>query len=385
MGRGYPDIPRTPAVSAITDECHPAVERLWDSVVGQRPSVDALRSAARSPVHAYMLVGPEGSGKMAAAEAFSADLLVRASQVAVAEGRPGAGIDPESVAEMVVGHRHPAVRFVEREGASLSAAQAREVVNAAALAPSVGDLQIFVLVDLHLVSDAAPILLKSIEEPSSHSVFVVLANDVPAELATIASRCVRVDLSSVPVAAVLDALVAEGISPEQASVAARASGGSLRRARLLASDPRLVERRSAWRDAPASLDGTGSGVCSLVDQLMQDLDDVLVPLGEVHEREMADFDQRSEEFGGLGKGERNRLEARHKREARRLRTEEIRSGLAAMLDGYRDRLDDDNGATFIAAAGLVQKLTESLTFNPNETLALRGLFTQLDSLQNPGG
>jgi DNA polymerase-3 subunit delta' len=118
---------------------------------------------------------------------------------------------------------------------------------------------------------------------------------------------------------------------------------------------------------------------------MQDLDDVLVPLGEVHEREMADFDQRSEEFGGLGKGERNRLEARHKREARRLRTEEIRSGLAAMLDGYRDRLDDDNGATFIAAAGLVQKLTESLTFNPNETLALRGLFTQLDSLQNPGG
>jgi DNA polymerase-3 subunit delta' len=105
----------------------------------------------------------------------------------------------------------------------------------------VGDLQIFVLVDLHLVSDAAPILLKSIEEPSSHSVFVVLANDVPAELATIASRCVRVDLSSVPVAAVLDALVAEGISPEQASVAARASGGSVGRPGGMPR-PRSMER-----------------------------------------------------------------------------------------------------------------------------------------------
>lgn len=387
-------------MSAVT-ECHPAVSRLWEAVIGQPDAVAGLRSAAAAPVHAYLLVGPDGSGKMAAAEAFAADLLVRA-QPQGAVGRGGVEADPETVAEMVAGHRHPAVRFVERDGASLSAAQAREVVSAAALAPAVGDLQIFVLTEFHLVSDIAPILLKSIEEPTSQSIFVVLANDVPTELTTIASRCVRFDLHSVPTAVVVDALVAEGVDVEQARIAAGAGGGSLKRARLLASDPRLVERREAWRDAPGDLDGTGSAVCALVDRLMEDLDDVLVPLNEIHEAEIAEFDRRSEELGGLPKGDRNRLEARHKREARRLRTDEIRSGLAALLEGYRNRVSpregdaeegagyegdradaglDPDGVRFSAAADLVQQLTESLTFNPNETLALRALFTRLDQIQ----
>jgi len=48
---------------------------LWDDVIGQAVAVDALQRAARSPVHAYLLLGPPGSGKRALARAFAAAVL----------------------------------------------------------------------------------------------------------------------------------------------------------------------------------------------------------------------------------------------------------------------------------------------------------------------
>ena len=55
------------------------LDDLWEEVIGQPELVDALRAAAESPVHAYLLVGPEGSGRRAAAAAFAAELLVRSA------------------------------------------------------------------------------------------------------------------------------------------------------------------------------------------------------------------------------------------------------------------------------------------------------------------
>ena len=94
-----------------------------------------------------------------------------------------------------------------------------------------------VLVDFHLVREAAPILLKSIEEPAAGTVFIVLAEEVTPELVTIASRCLVVEFSAVPRAAIVDRLVGEGVEPAVAETAADGSGGSLDRARLLAHDP----------------------------------------------------------------------------------------------------------------------------------------------------
>ncbi len=358
-----------------------AVDALWDKVIGQSEAVHALRSAASSPVHAYLIAGPQGSGKMAAAEAFAAELLIRS--LTDGSGEPTRSMQdptPEQAAEMVAGHRHPCVVHVERDGASLSAAQARQVVARAGMAPTTGSLQVFILNEFHLVSDAAPILLKSIEEPASQTVFIVLADDVPDDLVTIASRCVRVDLSAVPAAAVSAALAAEGVATDRADLAAGASGGSMSRARLLASDDGIVERQAAWEHSVEELDGTGATVCALVDELLAGINSLLEPLAAVHEREVSAFEEQSELLGGLPKGDRNRMDARHKREARRVRTDELRSGLASLMAGYRSRTPDDEGRRFVEAAGLVQQVTESLTFNPNESLALRALFTKLDGL-----
>jgi len=348
-------------------------EDLWSDVVGQPELVGALRSAVDSAVHAYLLVGPDGSGKRAAAMAFAGELLSR-------------GLDDEGTARavrLVAAGAHPCIDVVERDGAAINVEQARDVVRRAALSPPEGDLQVFVLDEFHLVREAAPILLKSIEEPPASTVFIVLAEDVPDELATIASRCVRLRTSAVPSAALQERLVAEGAAPEVAALAATSSGGSLRRARLLVGDPELVARRDLWRAAPTRLDGSGSRACAVADELMAGTDAVLAPLAERHEAELEAFDEVAERTGVARKGERTRLEARQKREARRVRVDELRSGMATLVEAYRDQVvDGRDGAVerFSGAAEAVQQVGDALQFNPNEALQLRALLLRLPLL-----
>lgn len=336
---------------------------LWRDVVGQPDAVARLVASVASPVHAYLLVGPEGAGKRAAARAFAGDLLA-------------AGLEPteaERARHLVALEAHPSLMVVERDGASIDADQAREVVRRAALAPPEGELQVIVLVDFHLVREAAPILLKSIEEPPDTTVFVVLAEEVPPELATIESRCVRVDLSPVPEAVIRDRLVEEGVDEGAAAVAAAGAGGSLSRARLLAADPEAAARHDAWYRAPERLDGTGSTACVVADELLASIEGVLVPLSERQEAEAEELRARLEAVGGRT-GDLKRLEARHAREQRRVRTDELRAGLAALVGRYRDSLAEGGAAQdFVTAAEAVQGLCDGLPHHPRESLALQAL------------
>ena len=156
---------------------------LFAEVVGQEKTVAALLAAAARPVHAYLFVGPPGSGKAAAATSFAAALLCPASP-------PDGTCD---TCRRVLSGVHPDVIEVEREGAAISIDAARQVSRLAATSPVEGDRKVIILHDFHLVEDAGPALLKTIEEPPATTVFVILAEYVPPELVTIASRCVRVD------------------------------------------------------------------------------------------------------------------------------------------------------------------------------------------------
>src|SRR4029077_8176216 len=136
---------------------------------------------------------------------------------------------------------HPDLLIVEREAASISVKQAEDIVRAASLSPIEGDHKILVLDEFHLMTAAVPPnLLKPIEEPPAPTIFVVLADDVPPELVTIASRCVRIDCGPVPAALVEATLVAEGLDDWAARLAVAAAGGDLDRARFLANDSGLA-------------------------------------------------------------------------------------------------------------------------------------------------
>ena len=149
-----------------------------------RPS-RICEAASRSPVHAYLLVGPRGSGKRALADAFAAALLSAGSE----------GDDRDRHVRLALAEQHPDLVVIERVGASISADQAREVRDLASRSPIEGDRKVLILDEFHLVQETVgPILLKTIEEPPPGTIFIVLVDDVPPELVTIESRCVRIDL-----------------------------------------------------------------------------------------------------------------------------------------------------------------------------------------------
>ncbi|MFM7063095.1 MAG: hypothetical protein ACKO04_06350 [Actinomycetes bacterium] len=347
---------------------------LWSEVVGQAGPVAQLQAAVSTPVHAYLLAGPEGSGTREAARAFAADLLLTASGAT--------GDDADFLRTQVGAETHVALHVVEREGATISADQAREEVNLAATTPPAGGLRVILVVDAHLLGGVAPMLLKSIEEPPPSTVFVLTAEELPRDLATIESRCVRIDFAAVPAAVLADRLVAEGVDPAAAQVAAAAAGGSLDRARLLASDPHVAARRDAWYRAAEQLDGTGATAMTLVDELMGGIDEVLAPLAERQAAELAAFEAQVTATGAkVRKGDLKAMEARHAREQRRLRTDELRSGLATLVARYRDAVAAGGSTeSFVEVAGRVQSLCSGLSHNPREQLAVQALFVTLPRL-----
>jgi DNA polymerase-3 subunit delta' len=205
---------------------------------------------------------------------------------------------------------------------------------------------------------------------------------VTRELITIASRCARVDFHPISESDITDRLIAEGTDPRSASEAASAAGGDLSRARVLATDPHLSARRRAFAEIPRSLDGTGSTVMKLSDQLTSLLEDAVAPLSARHEAEVAELEARIAQMGERHSG-RKTLEDRHKREIRRYRSDDLRQGLAAMARTYRDAYV--NGAltrpdAMDQAVSHIHRSIAALELNPNETLLLQALLWSLPSL-----
>jgi DNA polymerase-3 subunit delta' len=350
----------------ITDDAAGTTDP-WSTVVGQERAVAQLRAAVSAPVHAYLLVGPRGSGKRALALAFAAALL--------SEGAPAD--EAERHRRLALAGLHPDVVITERTGPWITAEQAREIVDRASRAPIEGSRKVLVLDELHLVLRNAPILLKAIEEPAPGTIFLVLAEEVPPELVTIASRCVRIDLGPVPAEAIADRLELEGVPADAARTAAAAAAGDLGRARLLATDERLVLRRDAWAAVPTQLDGTGATVARLVDDLFAMIDDAAAPLRERQTVEEAELEERAKQMGERGAG-RKTLADRHKREQRRHRIDELRFGLAVLARHYRDELATSARPAPIAEAlAAVQATAEGLVRNPNEQLQFQALFVRL--------
>jgi DNA polymerase-3 subunit delta' len=343
----------------------------WRDVVGQAGAVRQLVAAAHAPVHAYLLVGPSGSGKRALARGFAAELL--------AAGASGA--ERERHVRLVLGEQHPDLRVVEPEGNTFRKGDAERLVRHATLAPVEGSRKVVVAAGCEAMEDeAAGYLLKTVEEPPVSTIFVLLATEVVPELVTIASRCVQVEVHAPPAEAVAGRLKAEGVDPARAAAAAAAAGGDLERARTLASDDRLALRHQAWRDVPRRLDGTGHRAAELVAELESMIGEALGPLQERQAAEAAALDEQIERFGLRGSGKRE-LDARHKREMRRFRTAELRFGLATLAAAYRDALVVQGaGPSLVEAIDRIDAAAIALIRYPNETLLLQALLAKLPTV-----
>lgn len=345
---------------------------VWDGVIGQDHAVAQLTAAAVNPVHAYLLVGPAGSGKRAAARAFAALLLSAGSE----------GEEAERHVRLALAEAHPDLHVIEPTTAQgrMDVETARTIVRQAVLSPAEGSRKVLVLEDFHLIDRFGAILLKYVEEPPASTFFVILAEDVPPELVTIASRAVRIHLGPIPLTAVTDRLIADGVDADRAASIAAAAAGDLDRARLLATDARFVVRSDALRAIPGRLDGTGARAAELAAEVKALIDDAQDVINARHAAEVAELQERIERYGQRGSGKKD-VEDRHKREVRRHRTAELRFALATFAGVYRDALPTAAQPDRIVA-GLHRLDGAALALErfPNETLLLQALLAHLPPL-----
>jgi DNA polymerase-3 subunit delta' len=240
------------------------------------------------------------------------------------------------------------------------------------------------------------VLLKTLEEPAGQSVFVLLADAVPAELATVASRCVRIELRPVPPAELRDWLIRTGMEGELAEELSEAAGGSIDRARLLADDAGFVDRRALWRSVPSRLDGTGAAAASLAQELLASAEEAVEPLRVRHRLEMEGLGSDAEQRGERAVPRRKEIEERQRREERRWRADELRAGFAVLAAAYRDRLVTlaTTGSATPAWSGrtaervrelsdaivVVERSAAELIRNPNESLLLEAMLVRLSAV-----
>jgi DNA polymerase-3 subunit delta' len=278
---------------------------------------------------------------------------------------------------------HPDAVTFAPEGAFLRMSDAEEIARVAVRSPQEGNRKVLVLADFHRVQRVGPALLKTIEEPPDTTVFVILADTVPPELVTIASRCVRIEMTPVPVANLVELLIGEGVEVGAARVAAQAAGGSLGRARLLVDDPGLARRRDAWAGVPERLDGTGAAACVVAGELLDLVEAAAEPLRRAQAEELAAQEERAAATGARGSG-RSQFEASQRRALRRQRTEELRFGLATLAARYRDELAQvgPEVSAQLVAVDAITAAAAALVRNPNETLLLQALLVGLPPVRS---
>ena len=206
----------------------------FNDVVGQDHVVRTLRNAiARNRIaHAYLFVGPRGTGKTSTARIF-------AKALNCTDG-PNADFDPKDPAVMSITDG-TSMDVIEIDGASNNSVdQIRELRDDVRYAPTQGKYKIYIIDEVHMLSPQAfNALLKTLEEPPEHVKFVFATTDVQKVLPTILSRCQRFDLKPIPSELIVGRLqtIADEetikVTPEALACIARMADGGMRDAQSI--------------------------------------------------------------------------------------------------------------------------------------------------------
>ena len=328
---------------------------VWSSLVGQDAAVAKLSEAAasaraivasrggsrasddaRSMSHAWLITGPPGSGRSVAARAFAAALQCTGEAV---------GCGQCAGCRTTMGRTNADVVFAATETSIINVETARSLVLQAQSSPSQGLWRVIVVEDADRLGESgANALLKAIEEPPEHTVWLRCAPSPEDMIATIRSRCRHLGLRIPTAAAVADLLVREGVAtPEVALEAARAAQSHIGLARALARDPQMRERRRAIITAPASVRSVGEAVMA-ADRLLETAKaQADAQVSERNAREKAELLRQL----GMDEGESTtkasrtmirQLEEDQKRRSKRALTDAIDRALIDLLAIYRDVL-----------------------------------------------
>ncbi|MBI4495683.1 MAG: DNA polymerase III subunit gamma/tau [Deltaproteobacteria bacterium] len=206
----------------------------FDEVIGQEPIVRALQNAliTRRVAHAYLLAGPRGVGKTSVAR-------ILAKALNCPEGTTGQPCNACASCHEI--REGIAVDVLEIDGASNRGIdEVRELRENVRYLPSKNKYKVYIIDEVHMLTDAAfNALLKTLEEPPPHVVFIFATTEPHKIPPTILSRCQRYDLRRIPTARIVEHLktiaAREGVEVSEGSLhlIARQAEGSIRDAQSL--------------------------------------------------------------------------------------------------------------------------------------------------------
>lgn len=334
---------------------------VWDDLVGQDRVQEQLGAAARDAdalvtadsageavppgskmTHAWLFTGPPGSGRSTAARAFAAALQCTSPDRALG-GAPGCGFCDGCHTSLI--GTHADVDVIRTDLLSIGVKETRELVRRAQLSPAVGRWQVIVMEDAdRLTEGAGNVLLKAVEEPAPRTVWLLCAPSLEDVLPTIRSRCRHLTLRTPPVDAVADVLIRrDGIDPERAAAAARATQGHIGRARRLATDERARARRAAVLKLPLRVEDIGGCLKAAQELIDTATEDARQASEEVDAKETEDMKAAL----GAGAGGRmprgtagvmKELEDKQKRRKTRTQRDSLDLALTELTGFYRDVL-----------------------------------------------
>ena len=221
--------------------------RTFDAVAGQEPVIRTLRRALETNrvAHAYLFSGPRGTGKTSTAKVLAMGLNCQASD--------GPTPEPDGTCESCQAIvNNSSMDVLEMDAASNRGIdEIRDLRDKVNLAPSQGRMKVYIIDEVHmLTTEAFNALLKMLEEPPEHVVFVLATTEKHKVLPTIISRCQSFDFRRPGVALLSEKLReiadAEGIEAEPAALTliSREARGSFRDAEG------LLDQLASFVDGP---------------------------------------------------------------------------------------------------------------------------------------
>lgn len=318
---------------------------VWDLMVGQDHVVAQLDEAVRSAragaesqgmTHAWLVTGPPGSGRSLAAIAFATALVC-----------PNGGCGNCSSCQDVQRGNHPDVTIVRPEGVILGVEATRELVSRAAVTPTRGNWNVIVIEDADRLNEHADnALLKTLEEPPEHAVWILCAPSSDDLLATIRSRCRVVRLRQ-PQPAEVAAFLCEqlAVEPAMASFAAHAAQGHIGRAKAIATHEAVREQYLQTLRIPERLRSVAECMSVATEVAAAATEQVELTVGPI---ETAETQALLTSYGEGGTGTRSararasaalkELERSQRNRRRRMLRDELDRVLLDLLGLYRDVL-----------------------------------------------